>query len=76
MDSVAWIVALGVCSGGGLWIEDVSGRGHVATTDRLGVVRAGRVESIHGSPARLHSGQRHAMAPSVGDALCVEVLDP
>ena len=66
-----WVVALGEFSGGGLWVEDVSGNGPVVMRDAAGGIKTGDVRSIHGVPTRLGSGQGYALMPWVGDELCV-----
>ena len=65
-DSDSWIVAMGEFSGGGLWVEDVLGKGPLVIRDQEGVMRTGGVVDIHGSPTRVYGGQLCGRCPGWG----------
>ena len=70
-DHDVWLVALGEFKGGGLWIEDDSGKGPVLIRDSGGVEKTGHVKVIHESLARVHSGLEFGMGSWTGGELWV-----
>ena len=70
-DHDVWLVALGEFKGGGLWIEDDSGKGPVVIRDSGGVEKTGHVKVIHESPARVHSGLEFGMGSWTGGELWI-----
>ena len=71
MELDSWFVALGEFTGGGLWVEDGSGKGPVVVVDQRGTARAGNIENVHNSPVRICGGLGYGLMPWFGKELWV-----
>ena len=63
-----WMIALGGFQGGGLWMEDLSGKGPLIREFPDGRIRSGHVREFCNSPLRLRviQGQAYAMEAWTG----------